>query len=43
VLNVDLKEIPFERYLTKEERDKREQERLKEEERIRALMQDDAG
>lgn len=36
-------EITIERYLSKEERDRREAERLKEEERIRARMADDSG
>lgn len=38
-----MKEIPFQKYLTREERKRLEEERLKEEERIRALMADDAG
>lgn len=42
-LEVDHSEIHFKKYLTREERDKIEKERLKEEERLRALMQDDAG
>jgi len=36
-------EIPFKKYLTREERDRIEKERLKEEERIRALLADDAN
>lgn len=36
-------EIPFEQYETREMREKKEQERLKEEARLRALMSDDSG
>lgn len=44
ILNVDPdKEIPFQKFLTREERERRERERLKEEERLRQLMSDDAG
>ena len=43
VLKVDPEEVGFERYLTKEEREKLEEERKKEEERIRLLNADDAG
>ncbi|EGR30550.1 hypothetical protein IMG5_129360, partial [Ichthyophthirius multifiliis] len=43
ILKVDVKEIHFEKYLTREEREKMEKDRLREEERIRLLMQDDAG
>lgn len=43
VLNVEPEEVGFERYLTKEEREKLEEERRKEEERIRLLNADDAG
>lgn len=37
------KEIPFEKYLTREERKKQEEIRKKEEARLAALMADDAG
>lgn len=44
ILKVDgLKEIPFQKYLSREEKKKIEEEKLKEEERMRALMSDDAG
>jgi hypothetical protein len=43
VLTVNNEEIPFERYLSKDERERREIERKKEEERIAALMKDDSG
>ena len=36
-------EIPFEKYETKEMRDKKEAERLKEEARLKALAADDSG
>ena len=42
-MKVDKSEIPFERYLTKVEREAVEVERKKEEERIRLLNTDDAG
>lgn len=38
ILEVHPDEIPFKKYLTREERERIEKERLKEEERIRALM-----
>jgi len=37
------KEIPFVKFLTREDRKRIEEEKKKEEERIRALMSDDAG
>jgi hypothetical protein len=37
MLKVDASEIPFDRYLSKEERAKLEQARLKEEQRLREL------
>lgn len=44
ILEVDgKKEIPFQKYLTREERKKLDEERKKEEDRIAALMADDAG
>lgn len=44
ILQIDgKKEIPFEKYLTREEKKKIEEERLKEEARLKALMADDAG
>lgn len=43
VLEVDPSEIPFKKFLTREEREKIERDRLREEERQRALKQDDAG
>jgi hypothetical protein len=43
VLEVKNSEIPFPRYLSREERDKLEKERLKEEERLRKLAEDDSG
>lgn len=43
VLEVENDEIPFPKYLTKEEREKKEIERRKEEERLKALMADDSG
>lgn len=43
ILEVDPSEIHFKKFLTREERDKIEKDRLKEEDRLRALMQDDAG
>jgi hypothetical protein len=43
VLEVEPAEIPFDKFLTREERDKIEQDRKKEEERLRALMSDDSG
>lgn len=43
ILRVDPSEIPFQRYLSREEREKQERERLKEMERKLALMQDDSG
>lgn len=43
MLSVTPNDIPFERYLTKEERERKEIERKKEEDRIRALMADDSG
>jgi hypothetical protein len=43
VLTVTNDDIPFERYLTKDERERKEAERKKEEDRLRALMADDSG
>ena len=43
VLSVKPSEIPFQKYLSKEEKDRLEQERLKEEERKKAMMADDYG
>lgn len=43
VLSVDPNELGFKRYLSRDERARLEQERLKEEERLRLLAQDDAG
>ncbi|EAR97028.3 hypothetical protein TTHERM_00196190 (macronuclear) [Tetrahymena thermophila SB210] len=43
VLEVDPSEIAFKKFLTREEREKIERDRLREEERQRALKQDDAG
>ena len=43
VLEVDPAEVGFERYLSREEREKLEKERLKEEERLRKLAEDDAS
>lgn len=43
VLKVDPSEIGFKRYLSREEKERLEKERLKEEERLRLLAQDDAG
>lgn len=43
VMEVNAEEIQFKKYLTREERDKIEKERLKEEERLLELMKDDAG
>lgn len=44
VIKVDpKKDIPFEKFLTREEKKKIEEERKKEEARLRALMSDDAG
>lgn len=43
VLNVRPEEIGFTQYETREMREKKEQERLKEEARLRALMADDSG
>ena len=42
-MKVTPSDIPFEKYLSKEERDRLEKERIKEEERLKALMSDDAG
>lgn len=43
VLEVSPSEIPFKRYLSKEEREKAEKERLREEERLRKLAEDDSS
>lgn len=43
ILEVGPKDIPFSRYLSREEREKLEKERLKEEERLRALAEDDSS
>ena len=43
ILLVGNDEIPFQKYLSKEERERREIERKKEEERLANLMKDDAG
>lgn len=43
ILEVHPNEIPFARYLSREERHKLEQERLKEEERLRKLAEDDSS
>jgi chromosome segregation ATPase len=44
IMKVDgAKEIPFEKFLTREERKRIEEEKRKEEERLKALMSDDAG
>ena len=43
VLQVKPEEIPFQKFLSKEEKDRLEQERLREEERRRAMMADDYG
>jgi hypothetical protein len=44
VIKVDPKrDIPFEKFLTREEKKRIEEERKKEEARLRALMSDDAG
>lgn len=43
VLEVSPNEIPFKRYLSKEEREKAEKERLREEERLRKLAEDDSS
>ena len=43
ILQVENDDIPFERYLTKDERERREMEKKKEEDRIKALMADDSG
>lgn len=43
VLKVENSEIPFERFLSKEERAKLDAARLKEEERLRELAKDDSG
>ena len=43
VLKVDAKEIPFDKYLSKDERAKLEAVRLKEEKRLKDLAADDSG
>lgn len=43
ILKVDPNEVGFKKYLSREERERLEKERLKEEERLRLLAQDDAG
>jgi hypothetical protein len=43
MLKVDASEIPFDRYLSKEERAKLEFARLKEDKRLLELAQDDSG
>ena len=43
VLKVEPDEVGFERYLTKDEREKLEEDEKKEAERIRLLNADDAG
>lgn len=43
VLEFKSSEIPFAKYLSREEREKLERERLKEEERLRKLAEDDAA
>lgn len=43
ILEVNPNEIEFKRYLSKEEREKLEKERLKEEERLRKLAEDDSS
>ncbi len=43
ILKINENEIKIERYLSKEERDRRERERLLEEERIRPRMADDSS
>lgn len=43
ILNVSPSEIPFEKFYSKEERDRREGERLREEEKKKALMSDDSS
>jgi hypothetical protein len=43
ILEVAPKDIPFARYLSREEKEKIEKERQKEEERLRVLAQDDSS
>lgn len=43
ILSVKSEEVGFQRYLSREERERLEKERLKEEERLKLLAQDDAS
>ena len=43
ILTINNNEMKQERYLSKDERERREAERKKEEERLAALMKDDSG
>lgn len=43
ILEVKNSQIPFSRYLSRQEREKLEKERLKEEERLRKLAEDDSA